>query len=175
MTPYIAQIILLGFNFNPKGWLLCQGQLLSIQQNAALFSLLGTTYGGNGTLTFGLPDLRGRTPIHPGQGPGLPNYVLGELAGTEATTVLASNLPLHNHLMNANTSAGNSGSPATALLAAGPTISGSVALVYGTSANTTMLSTALASAGGNQPVSILQPYLTLNYSIALNGIFPSRS
>ena len=148
---------------------------MSIQQNAALFSILGTTYGGNGVQTFGLPDLRGRAPIHPGQGPGLPNYSLGEVAGTESTTVLGSNLPLHNHTMNANTSAGNSGSPATALLAAGPAVGGSAAMVYGTSANTTMLSTALASTGGNQPVSILQPYLALNYSIALQGIFPSRN
>jgi microcystin-dependent protein len=176
MTPYIAQVILLGFDFQPKGWALCQGQLLPINQNQALFSILGTTYGGNGVQTFALPDLRGRIPINPGQSPGLSNYDLGQRGGTQNTTLLANNLPLHNHLMQVNTGAGNAGAPNANLLAQGPVISGGVNTnVFTTSANTTMSATAIAPAGGNQPISILQPYLALNYSIALQGIFPSRN
>jgi microcystin-dependent protein len=176
MTPYIAQIILLGFDFNPKGWALCAGQLMPINQNQALFSILGTTYGGNGIQTFALPDLRGRVPFNPGQGPGLSNYVLGQVSGTENITLLANNLPLHNHPMQVNTGAGNAGSPSANLLAQGPIIAGGVNTnVFTNSANTTMSPTAIAPNGGNQPISILQPYLVLNYSIALLGIFPSRN
>jgi microcystin-dependent protein len=176
MTPYLAQIILLGFNFAPKGFAFCSGQLLPINQNQALFAILGTTYGGNGIQTFALPDLRGRVPVNPGQGPGLPNYVLGEVSGTQSTTLLASNLPLHIHPMSVNNGAGNSGSPSGNLLAKGPIISeGTNVNVYSTTFNTNMANTTIAPNGGNQPFSILQPYLTLNYSIALQGIFPSRN
>ncbi|ASU34283.1 Microcystin-dependent protein [Mucilaginibacter xinganensis] len=148
---------------------------MSIQQNQALFSILGTTYGGNGVQTFALPDLRGRVALHTGQGPGLSNYVLGEVSGTQSTTLLPGNLPSHNHLMNANTGAGNSGAPSGNLLAQGPVIGGVNVNEYTTSANTTMNATSIAVAGGSQPVSILQPYLALNYSVALQGIFPSRN
>lgn len=177
MTPYLAQIILLGFNFNPKGWQLCAGQLLALNQNQALFSILGTTYGGNGTQTFALPDLRGRTPISWGQGPGLSNYAIGEAAGTQQSTLLANNLPGHNHIMSVYNEAGDNGSPGGNVLAKGPVISGQTSnvWVYGTSANTTMSPVSIKTNGGNQPFSTLQPYLVLNYSIALTGIFPSRN
>jgi microcystin-dependent protein len=176
MTPFIAQVILLGFDWNPRSWALCDGQLLPISQNQALFSILGTTYGGNGIQTFALPDLRGRIPINPGQGPGLANYNLGQVGGAQTTTLVANNLPLHNHLMQVNTGAGNAGAPIANLLAQGPVITGGVNTnVFATSANTTMSPTAIAANGGNQPISILQPYLALNYSIALQGVFPSRN
>jgi microcystin-dependent protein len=149
---------------------------MSIQQNAALFSILGTTYGGNGIQTFGLPDLRGRVPIHWGQGPGQPDYVLGEISGTQAITVPPSSLPLHNHFMQVNNATPNAGAPAGNYLAAGASISGTSALLYTTNAaNTTMSPNEIAPNGGNQPLSILQPYLTVNYVIALVGIFPSRN
>jgi microcystin-dependent protein len=175
MTPYLGQIILLGFDFNPKTWQLCAGQLLPIQQNAALFAILGTAHGGDGVRTFGLPDLRGRIPIHWGQGPGLPPYILGELGGTESTTILANNLPLHNHSMQVYNGAGGIGTPANNVLAQGPLIGGANVTLYATTTNAAMSATALSSVGGNQPVSTLQPYLVLNYSIALSGIFPSRN
>ncbi|MFI5137334.1 MAG: phage tail protein [Sphingobacteriales bacterium] len=174
MTPYIAQIILLGFNFNPKGWQLCAGQILPINQYQALFSILGTTYGGNGTQNFALPDLRGRIPIHWGTGGG-GNYVLGETGGTETSTVLAGNLPLHSHSMSVYNGAGGIGTPANNVLAQGPVVGGANVSLYATSANTTMSGSALAPAGSSQPISILQPYLAMNYCIALTGIFPSRN
>jgi len=175
MTPFIAQIFLLGFNFNPKTWALCSGQLMAINQNAALFSILGTTYGGNGTTTFALPDLRGRIPVHTGQGPGTSNIVLGEIGGSQTTQLLANNLPLHSHTMSVSTTAGNAGTPSVNLLAQGPTVGSPVTLYSTATPNTTMAATALASNGSNVAISILQPYLTLNYSMALQGIFPSRS
>jgi microcystin-dependent protein len=173
MEPYIAQIMLVGFNFAPKGWAQCAAQLLSIQQNAALFSILGTTYGGNGIQTFGLPDLRGRTSMHWGMGAGQPDYVLGELGGTENVTILASSLPSHNHPLNVSNVASNASSPSNTLAAVSQTsISG---MLYGSPSNTTMATATVANNGGNQPVSILQPYLVLNYLIATSGIFPSRN
>jgi microcystin-dependent protein len=175
MEPFIAQIMLLGFNFAAKGWALCAGQIMSINSNQALFSILGTTYGGNGVQTFALPDLRGRVPIHWGQGPGQPVYVLGETGNTQSVTLNAGNLPLHTHLVSVSNGAGNNGSPSGNVLAQGPVISGANVSLYSTSSNTTMNATAIAPNGGNQPVSVLQPYLTLNYSIALTGIFPSRN
>jgi microcystin-dependent protein len=173
MTPFLAQIMLVGFNFAPKGWLQCAAQLLSIQQNAALFSILGTTYGGNGTQTFGLPDLRGRTSIHWGQGTGQPQYVLGELAGSEKVTLLPSNLPLHNHTLNVSATAANAPSP-SGNLAAQPA-SNIGGMLYGSTNNVTMAAGTVVNNGGGQPISILQPYLVLNYVIATTGIFPSRN
>jgi len=176
MTPYVAQIMTVGFNFAPKGWQLCNGQLLAINQNQALFSILGTTYGGNGTQTFALPDLRGRAPIHWGAGPGQPQYSLGEMAGTQNTTLLPNNLPLHNHLMAVYNNTGNKGTPVGNVLAKGAVIGTSGnASIYSTSANTTMAPNALAPNGGSQPFPILQPYLVVNYVIALQGIFPTRN
>jgi len=179
MEPFLAQILLLAFNFAPKGWAFCAGQTLAINQNQAIFSLLGTTYGGNGTTTFLLPDLRGRTPIHPGAGPGLPQYTLGQVGGTETVTLIANQLPLHTHSMLANTGASTTGLPTGAILATGPVVATVPAItnlnVYSGSTNTTMGANALAASGGNQPFSILQPFSVLNYSIALQGIFPSRN
>src|SRR5512140_216933 len=114
-TPFIGEIVMFAGNFAPRSWALCNGQLLPIAQNTALFSILGTTYGGDGRTTFALPDLRGRVPVHPGQGPGLSNYVLGEMAGTENTTLLINNMPAHNHTLNAVSDAGDTAAPAGAL------------------------------------------------------------
>jgi microcystin-dependent protein len=175
MTPYIAQVMTVGFNFAPKGWQLCNGQLLAINQNQALFSILGTTYGGNGTQNFGLPDLRGRAPIHWGTGPGQPDYALGEMGGTQNTTLLSNNLPLHNHIMSVYNNAGNKSTPASNVLAKGALIGASNASIYSTTANTTMAPGTLSANGGSQPFPILQPYLAVNYVIALQGIFPTRN
>jgi microcystin-dependent protein len=174
MTPYIAQITGFGFNFAPKGWAFCAGALMAINQNQALFSILGTTYGGNGIQTFALPDLRGRVLVSWGQGPGLANYNLGQAAGQQAVTVLPSQLPLHNHALNANTGASALGPPSPNILSQGPVPGGQV-LWYGTSANAVLNASSVAPAGSTQPIGIIQPYSVINYSIALNGIFPSRN
>jgi microcystin-dependent protein len=176
MTPYIAQITGFGFNFAPKGWAYCAGQLMSIQQNQALFSILGTTFGGNGIQTFALPDLRGRVPISWGQGPGLSNYTLGEQSGAQAVTVLANQLPLHNHAFSVNTALATSSSPSGNYLAQGGVESGANVSMYATgSSNANMAAGTISNAGGNQPISIIQPYNVINYCVALNGIFPSRN
>jgi microcystin-dependent protein len=176
MTPYLAQITGFGFNFAPKGWAYCAGQLMSIQQNQALFAILGTTFGGNGIQTFGLPDLRGRVPISWGQGPGLSTYTLGEAAGTQNVTVLANQLPFHNHAFNVNTALATSGSPSGNYLGQGGVDQGANVSIYATGAsNATMPAATLTQNGGNQPISIIQPYNVINYCIALSGIFPSRN
>jgi len=172
MEAFIASIILFGGNFAPRGWALCQGQILSIAQNKALFSLLGTTYGGNGQTTFALPDLQGRVPIQQGQGPGLSRYNLGQTGGTEATTLPSQNMPAHSHSMNAVSEAGNVGAPAGASLAATGTLDPEYR-VGGTPVG--MAATSIGPTGGNQPFSIMQPYLALNYIIAVEGIYPSRN
>jgi microcystin-dependent protein len=173
MDPLLASIVLFAGNFAPRGWLFCEGQILSISQNTALFSLLGTTYGGDGRSTFALPDLRGRVPIHPGTGPGLSNYILGEMAGTENTTLLINNMPAHNHTLNAVSDAGDTAAPAGAL----PANTGALDKEYKAAAGTgvAMKATAIGITGGSQPFSIMQPFLALNYIIAINGIFPSRN
>ncbi len=174
MTPYIAQIALNAFSFPPKGWALAQGQLLSIQQNAALFSILGTFYGGNGVNNFGLPDLRGRTGVHQGQGLGLSSYTVGQVGGSQNVTLLANNLPLHIHSFNANNTAATTASPSGASPSVGQ--ANITCMLYSTAASDVqMAASSLANAGSNLPMSILQPYLCLNYSIALTGIFPSRN
>jgi microcystin-dependent protein len=171
--PFIGQIMLVPYNFAPRGWAFCNGQLLSIAQNTALFSLLGTTYGGNGQTTFALPDLRGRAPISSGQGPGLQNYDLGQVGGSETQTLTASQMPLHNHLVNALTDAVTASSPASNFLGTAPR---GANLYAPQSASTTQMSPQMIGpAGGSQPFDIRDPYLTLNYCIALEGIFPSRS
>jgi microcystin-dependent protein len=177
--PFLAQIATFPFNFAPRGWALCNGQLMSISQNTALFSLLGTTYGGNGTSNFALPNLQGSVPLGAGQGPGLSLYDLGESGGTTDITLLTSEMPIHTHFVNATTDRGNSTSasgnvPATG--AAGTPQKPTVAKLYSTNApNTQLNSPALSVAGGSQPHNNMQPYLTLNFCIALLGIFPSRS
>ena len=171
MDPFVAEIRIFPFNFAPKGWAFCDGQILPLSQNTALFSLLGTTYGGNGQSTFALPDVQGRVPLHPGQGPGLSLRDLGEEGGSETVTLLLSEIPVHSHSLTASASDGISTSPEANLFAQGAGIQ-----EWGTNApNTQFAPQALAPAGGDQPHNNLQPYLTLNYCIALQGIFPPRT
>jgi microcystin-dependent protein len=164
--PFIGQLLLVGFNFAPRGYALCNGQLLSIAQNTALFSLLGTTYGGNGQTTFGLPDLRGRVSLHQGQGPGLSSQTIGEVAGVETVTLTTNQIPQHSHQTLANAGLGSTAKPAGAVAAQGGS--------YSPTSDGTRLADS-ATAGGNQPHSVMQPYLVLNWVIALQGLFPSRS
>jgi microcystin-dependent protein len=171
-SPFIGEIRIFGFNFAPRGWATCDGQILSIAQNTALFSLLGTTYGGNGTSTFALPDLRGRVPIHQGQGPGLSPYVIGQAAGTETVTLITTQIPAHVHAVAplANNTTVTTARPSGAY----PGKPAANAYADSTD-NSTMAPTNTNSVGGNQPHSNIQPYLTLNFCIALQGIFPSRN
>jgi microcystin-dependent protein len=171
MDPFIGEIRMFGGNFAPQGWALCEGQLMSISQYTALFSILGTTFGGNGTSTFALPDLRGRLTIGPGTGPGLAPYTLGQQGGTESVTLLASQLPAHTHAVNAYNGTGDKSSVAGSLPA-----NGSKPDYYSDQAGTTTMNPGMiAPAGGGVPLSILQPYLTVTFIIALIGIYPSRS
>ena len=172
--PFVAEIRIVPFNFSPKGWAWCNGQLLPLSQNTALFSLLGTTYGGDGKSTFALPDLEGRAPMHPGQGPGLSLHDLGETGGSETVTLLESEIPAHSHAWQASNSEGIAQSPVANLLAGGV---GGIAMYAPAPppGNLTGLSdNALAPAGGDQPHNNLQPYLTYNFNIALQGVFPPR-
>lgn len=165
--PFLGEIRMFGGNFAPRGWAFCDGQLLPIAQNTALFSLLGTTYGGDGQSTFGLPDLRGRFPMHEGQGPGLTPRSLGAVAGAEAVTLIASQMPAHNHTVGASTGEANDVIPTNGYLAAGNQ--------YSASANTSLNPAALGVAGGSQPHDNMPPYLVVNFIIALEGIYPSRN
>jgi microcystin-dependent protein len=177
MDQFLGEIRMTGFNFAPNGWALCNGQTLSISENSALFALLGTFYGGNGVSTFNLPDLQGRVPIHQGNGPGLSPYVIGENGGTENVTLLSNQMPAHNHLVGVNNQNGGNADPTNAILAVGNTGGRSPAATddYTTSAATgNLAANAVSIAGGNQPHSNLQPFLTVNFIIALTGIFPSR-
>jgi microcystin-dependent protein len=167
-NPFVGEIRLFSFNFPPNGWAFCNGQLLPIAQNSALFDLIGTTYGGDGSTTFGLPDLRGRVPVNQGQGPGLSNYVIGQVAGVESVALSQSQLPAHNHSVFAQKSPAGAGKPGGKLLAE------TAANTYGSGASTTMNPAMIGATGGGQAVSIVQPYLTLNYCISLTGIFPSQ-
>jgi microcystin-dependent protein len=180
--PYMSQIEIFGFNFPPKNWMTCSGQTLGISQNAALFSLLGTTYGGNGTTTFQLPDLRSRIPVGWGQGVGLSNYDLGQVGGVESVTLQQNQVPAHNHLINADSSATttttNVPSGSVTLGRSSGTASGGAFAVniYNTgSAPTTLGSQAVGAAGANLPHPNLMPILCMNYCICLLGIFPSRN
>lgn len=178
MDGYIAQIVLFAGNFAPRYWAFCNGQILAITQYTALFSLLGTTYGGNGQTTFALPDLRGRVPVGPGQGPGLSIISLGEVGGTELTTLTVNNMPAHNHTVTvtprAVSEAGDTSNPAGAYLAN----SGALDREFkasGTFVNMGAAAVNSGIAGGSQPFSIRNPYLGMNYIICLTGIFPSRN
>ncbi len=173
--PFIGEIRMFAGNFAPRGWALCNGQLLPIAQNTALFSILGTTYGGNGQTTFALPDLRGRVPLSSGQGPGLSPYTLGEMAGSESVTLLTTQMPTHTHTLNASTQPGSATSPAGGVCASGVDSQGGNVNGYVASPNTTMAPQAIGAAGGNQPHENRQPYLCVNFIIALQGIFPSRN
>jgi len=179
-TPLLGSIFLFAGNFAPRGYMLCNGAILSIAQNTALFSILGTTYGGNGTSTFALPDLRGRVPLGMGQGPGLSNYVLGQSGGVENVTLLTTNLPAHSHTVNAVSTAGNTASPAGALPATGGGIHPASPLPtpanFSNAAGNTAMSAGMITGGGsNVPHTNVQPYLAVIYIIAVQGIFPSRN
>ena len=167
---FVAEIRIFPFNFPPTGWAFCDGQIMPISQNTALFALLGTTYGGDGKSTFALPDLQGNAPMQPGQGQGLSLRDLGELSGVESITLLQSEMPLHTHVLRGDEDQGQFLTPTNMLLADGN------AMYQGPNpqGNATMAPQALALAGGGLPHNNMQPYLTLNFCIALQGIFPQR-
>jgi microcystin-dependent protein len=169
-TPFLGQISIFPFNFAPKGWALANGQLLPIAQNTALFSILGTTYGGNGTTTFALPNLQGATPIHWGTSPAGNSYVLGQTGGEVNHTLLFQEMPAHNHLVNAYSGAGDQGSPAASVWAQGNNAYNSQS-----STSSTMASSAVSTVGGGQPHNNMPPYLVVSFAIALTGVFPSRN
>lgn len=161
--PFLSEVRIMSFVFAPKGWALCNGQLLPINQNQALFSLLGTTFGGDGRVNFALPDLRGRTPIHVGSG-----HTLGERGGEQAHTLSVAELPTHTHVLSGTSTAGNALIPATNLLAATAS-----QLYHAPDTLVAMASTTVANVGGSQAHLNMQPFLTLSFCIALQGIFPS--
>jgi microcystin-dependent protein len=169
--PFVAEIRIFPFNFPPKGWAFCNGQLMPISQNTAVFALLGTTYGGDGKSTFALPNLEGRAPMHPGQGPGLSLHDLGESGGSETVTLLESEIPAHTHTLRGNNTQGDSPIPTGNTLAR---YSGNVYQQNVSSNLTAMAPQSLAPAGGGLPHNNMQPYLTLSFCIALQGIFPAR-
>lgn len=174
MDPFVAEIRIFGFYFAPKGWAFCNGQLLPITQNTALFSLLGITYGGDGKSTFALPDMQGNAPMHPGQGPGLSLYDLGEMGGSETVTLLESEMPAHSHTLQA-ASAQDPGN----LQVGGPTrvfaAPGNGQAYNAAASLVQMAPQALAPIGGDQPHNNMMPYLTMNFCIALQGVFPPRT
>ena len=172
--PFVAEIRIFAGNFAPKGWASCDGQLLPISQNTALFSLLGTNYGGDGKSTFALPDLQGRAAMHPGQGPGLSRHDLGQVGGSEFVTLLESEIPVHSHGLKASVENGTQGT-LTPNISLASSVAGSL-YHSNTSANLVQMNfQALALAGGSLPHNNMQPYLTLNFNIALQGVFPPRS
>lgn len=189
--PFIGQIVMFAGNFAPRNWAFCDGQLLAISSNSALFSILGTTYGGDGRTTFALPDLRGRVSIHPGSGPGLSTYRLGERSGVENVTLNINQIPSHNHqatatatstaTMRAESRTGNSADPSGNMLASGPNnfrrnvASEDVAMDAAMVTVETAVTPQILNNGGSQSHTNVQPYLGVNYIIALFGIFPSRS
>ena len=168
MDPFVAEVKIVGFNFPPNGWAYCDGQILPLSQNTALFSLLGTTYGGNGQSTFALPNLQGKSPLHPGQGPGLSDRFLGEEGGSETVTLLESEIPAHGHTARAVNDVGLQSSPKDALLAR--------ANMYKNAPGTTntMRLGITTPVGQSLPHNNTQPYLTLNFVIALQGVYPPR-
>ena len=172
MDPFVAEIRIFPFNFSPLGWAFCDGQLLPLSQNTALFALVGTMYGGNGRSNFALPNLMGRAPIHSGQGPGLSFREQGETGGQENVTLLTSEIPAHTHQVNVANDSGLQSSPQGALPARSPMYK---KVTQAPALATQFASLALQSAGGDQPHNNMQPYLTLNFCIALQGVFPPRS
>jgi microcystin-dependent protein len=171
--PFVAEIRIFPFNFAPRGWAWCDGQLLPLSQNTALFSLLGTTYGGNGKSNFALPDLQGRAPMHPGQGPGLSLHDLGETGGSETVTLLESEIPAHSHVLRAHDlDLGELNAPSSNRSLA----KSANANAYAAAASlVSMAPEALTPAGGDAPHNNLQPYLTFYFNIALQGVFPPRT
>jgi microcystin-dependent protein len=172
--PFVAEIRIFPFNFAPRGWAWCDGQLLPLSQNTALFSLLGTTYGGNGRTNFALPNLQGRAPMHPGQGPGLSLHDLGEEGGAETVTLLESEIPSHSHAAMAATTPANVNAPSAAVNLTRS--SGGFAYQSNAAANLVAMSPgALVPVGGDQPHNNMMPYLTCYFCIALQGVFPPRT
>jgi microcystin-dependent protein len=167
--PFLGEIYLVPYNFPPRGYTFCAGQILPIAQNTALFSLLGTTFGGNGQTTFALPDLRGRIPVGAGQGPGLSNVDLGQVGGSETATLNQNQMPAHGHLASASQGSATATRPANQVPAAGQSV------YTGSGDGSTMNPAFIQQSGGSQPFEIKQPYLGINYIIALEGIFPSRN
>jgi microcystin-dependent protein len=172
-NPFVAEIRMFAGNFAPKGWAFCDGQILPISQNTALFSLLGTTYGGDGKSTFALPDLQGRAPMHPGQGPGLSLHSLGEMSGSETVTLLQSEMPSHAHQEFGSNTQSTQQSP-IGNFSSGSTQNKRYAGVA-VAPDTQMSQTVLGPTGGSQPHNNMPPYLVLNFIIALQGVFPPRS
>jgi microcystin-dependent protein len=168
--PFIAEVRLFGFNFAPRGWAFCQGQLLSISQNTALFALIGTVYGGNGQNTFGVPDLRGRAARGVGQ-----TTLLGQALGTETETITAAQLPAHSHAMQATSTPATTNSPSAARWAASASGRNPPPIYSSGTPDVDMAASAIGSVGGGQAHNNMQPYLGLNYCIALQGVFPSRN
>ncbi|MFN7985950.1 MAG: tail fiber protein [Thermoanaerobaculia bacterium] len=172
MDPFVAEIRIFPFNFAPKGWAFCDGQILPLSQNTALFSLLGTTYGGDGKSNFALPNMQGNAPMHPGQGPGLSLHDLGETGGSDTVSLLESEIPSHSHTLRADVldiaDTNVASSNASFALSSGGTL-------YQASSNASLSDNALAPAGGDQPHNNMQPYLTLNFCIALQGVYPPRT
>ena len=180
--PFIGEVKLLGFYFAPRGYMNCQGQIISIAQNTALFSLLGTTYGGDGQTTFALPDLQGRVPVGQGQGPGLPPYEIGQLAGTTSTTITTAQMPQHAHTLvnmhvqvKASTNNAGEQSPDGTFPATTGTAAYADAATNGTFTGGTVVSGSTDVAGTGYPIGIMNPFLCMNFSIAIEGIFPSRN
>lgn len=174
MDPFVAEIRIFPFNFAPKGWAVCAGQLLPLSQNTALFSLLGTTYGGDGKSNFALPDMQGNAPMHPGQGPGLSLHDLGETGGSETVSLLESEIPSHSHglqLLNSDFGTLNGPDPLRSLARSG----NATAYKPTPAPLVQMAPQSLAPAGGDQPHNNMQPYLTLRFCIALQGVFPPRT
>ena len=171
-TPFLGEIRMFGGTFAPRSWAFCNGQLLAIAQNDALWSLLGTTYGGDGQETFALPDLQGRVPVHRGQGPGLSSYDLGQMGGTESVTLVTQQLPAHTHAFSASTAAGSPTSEP-----GGSVTASSSAPLYAepVGALTSMSAQAITPSGGTQPHDNVAPFLCVTFIICLEGIFPSRN
>ncbi|MGA2868831.1 MAG: tail fiber protein [Verrucomicrobiota bacterium] len=171
--PYVGEIRMVGFNFAPSGWAFCNGQLLPISQNAALFALIGTFYGGNGTSNFALPNMQSCVPIHQGTGNGLSTYLIGQTGGVERVALQSSQMPIHTHSVGVVNAGGNEASPSgnyPAIESTGTSLNYS----NGTP-NATLNAATIGNAGGTTPVSVIQPYLCVNFIIALVGIFPSRN
>jgi microcystin-dependent protein len=176
MDPLLVTILMFGGNFAPRGWAFCNGQILSIAQNTAVFSLLGTTYGGNGVTTFALPNMQGRMPMHWGTGPGLTPRSLGEQGGTESQTLNVNQMPVHNHLMRVSTRVADSVDPTNRYLAEADGQGQDVVKVYTPDTpNASLNPAAITTTGGSQPFPTLSPFLCVSFIIALEGIFPSRN
>jgi len=172
MDPFVAEIRIFPFNFAPKGWAFCDGQILPLSQNTALFSLLGTTYGGDGKSNFALPNMQGNAPMHPGQGPGLSLHDLGETGGSETVSLLESEIPSHSHGLMASNQPGED--PQAVAEAFARSVGAN--LYQASNANVgPMYDGTIAPAGGDQPHNNMQPYLTLNFCIALQGVYPPRT